>query len=72
MINAGRYSVPAESGLLPGKYRVRVYWPEKIVFKPGPNPLPKERMPAKYNVQSELTVEVRQGGANTFDFAMEP
>lgn len=72
VIHKGRYSIPAENGLAPGKYRVRIYWPEKIVFKPGPNPLPKERIPAKYNVGSELTVEVQQGRSNNFDFAVEP
>ena len=72
VIHGGRYSIPAEKGLTPGKYRVRIYWPEKIVFKPGPNPLPKERIPAKYNVGSELTVEVQQGRANNFDFTVEP
>ena len=41
------------------------------VAEQRPNaPLPKERIPAKCNVESELTVEVRQGVANTFDFPL--
>ena len=82
MIFVGRYFVPCKNGLVPGKYCVRIYWPEKVdaeqVPKGPPGPpakgshigLPKERIPAKYNIESELTVEVRQGGANTFDFPL--
>ena len=57
---------------MPGKYRVRIYWPEKAGIEQGPNvPLPKERIPANYNVESGLTAEVRQGSDNTFDFALQ-
>lgn len=72
VVQAGRYSVPRESGLVAGKYRVRIYWPEKAGREQGPNvPLARERIPAKYNTGSELTVEVRQGSDNTFDFALQ-
>jgi hypothetical protein len=30
----------------------------------------QERIPAKYNATSELTVEVKTGGENVFDFAL--
>jgi hypothetical protein len=67
----GRYTIPRQSGLAAGKYRVRIYWPEKAGIEQGPNvPLPKERVPAKYNADSELTAEVRERADNTFDFAL--
>jgi len=82
LIQAGRYSIPCETGLTPGKYRVRIYWAEKIDPKllevvmdgsRGPRknpPQAKERIPVKYNAESELTIEVRQDGANKFDFKL--
>ena len=71
MLLAGRYTVPRETGLLPGRYRVRIYWPEKASAEQGPNvPVPKERVSARFNVSSELTADVRSGSENTFDFAL--
>lgn len=81
LIQAGDYTIPRQTGLAPGKYRVRIYWAEKanadvvpsIMGVPGPNanvaPL-KELIPAKYNTESELTIEVRPNGDNKFDFAL--
>jgi hypothetical protein len=81
LIQQGRYAIPRETGLAPGKYRVRIYCAEttdaKIVptITGGPQNAhvgpPKELIPAKYNAESQLTIEVRQGGGNTFDFALE-
>jgi len=65
----GSYSIGRDGGLLPGKYLVRIYWPEKNTLGQGRGvPLPKERVPAKYNINSELTVEVQSGADNQFDF----
>ena len=70
-IIGGKYSIGRDGGLLPGKYLVRIYWPEKNTIGQGRGvPVPKERIPAKYNVRSELTVEVRGGEDNTFDFSL--
>jgi hypothetical protein len=38
---------------------------------PGDAPVYKERIPAKYNVQSELKAEVKGGAENVFDFKLE-
>ena len=68
----GAYEIPVEQGLLPGEYQVRIYWPE-----PAPPELkadqapPKERIPAKYNVTTELSIEVKRDGANKFDFHLD-
>jgi hypothetical protein len=86
MIQAGRYTIPSKTGLSPGKYRVRIYWADKptlvdadesdappgaIKKNPARIPQVKELIPAKYNVESQLTIDVRQDGGNTFDFALE-
>ena len=68
----GRYTVTAKQGLLPGIYRVRVFWAER---PNGPGtiagvsaPPPQERIPDRYNSKSELTVEIQANAANRFDF----
>ncbi len=71
MVIAGKYTIPPRSGLAPGKYTVRIYWPVPLPADQSPNAprvVPRERVPAKYNVRSELTVEVRPGQPNTFNF----
>jgi hypothetical protein len=72
MILGGKYSVAADHGLLPGRYRVRVFWPQP---QSDANPMegrigppPRERIPERYNVKSELAVEVRENTANRIDF----
>ena len=81
LIRAGRYSIPRQTGLAPGKYRVRIYWAEKVNTGIVPTITgdvghnvnvtpPRELIPAKYNTESELTIEVRQSDANRFDFAL--
>jgi len=67
----GKYSIGRDGGLLPGKYLVRIYWPEKNTMGQGRGvPVPKERIPMKYNINSELTVEVQSGAKNIFDFEL--
>ena len=77
MIEGGKYAVPAEHGLMPGHYRVTITSPETNTTDPpaGPPgmampPLGKERIPAKYNTQSRLVVEVTATEKNEFDFAI--
>ena len=38
---------------------------------PGEAPEFKERIPAKYNLDSKLTAEVKAGVENVFDFKLE-
>ena len=74
-IEDGNYTVPAEEGLLPGKYRVEVSW-QKPTGKKIPSADPgmltdetKEAIPAKYNSNSTLTAELAPGEASK-DFAL--
>ena len=72
----GAYSVPEEKGANPGSYRVEVRWPQPTGKKyKDPDTLEtfneqKESMPARYNTQSELKVEV-SATQNTFDFDLK-
>ena len=83
VIENGKYSIPADQGLTPGKYRVAITAPTG--GKPGAPPKgesaeegmkragtpPTERLPAKYNVESELTADVTEKASAVFDFKVE-
>lgn len=78
-IDSGEYRLPADNGLLPGKYRVAISSPEQsssgttdpaqamaeAAKQPGP-----DRIPAKYNVKSELEIEFVKGGTTEFPFEL--
>lgn len=74
MILGGRYTVPAPHGLLPGRYQVRVFWPQvegaANLLEGRMGPPPRERIPKRYNSESKLTVEVRSNTDNQFDFEL--
>ena len=78
MIKQGRYEVPAEKGLTPGTYRVRI---SSLVEDPSAPPpeapgMPgegggevQERIPAEFSSpDSEKEVTVTSAGPNRFDF----
>jgi hypothetical protein len=72
-VTNGAYDVPAQKGLTPGKYKVRISSPdtskqaqEEVPGESGP--VARERIPAKYNTQSNEVIEVKKGGPNVFDF----
>ena len=77
MIEAGRYKILAQKGLLPGKYQVLVSAPDYKGKKPDPTAAPgavyqsKELFPDIYNTKSTLTVEVTTKGPNNFDFHLK-
>ncbi len=74
-IKHGQYSVPAEKGLEPGLYEVRI-----SSLEGGPPPtdelpgettvIPKERIPAQYNSKTTLKAEVKEAGENKLDFTI--
>lgn len=75
VITKGEYSIPADGGLLPGKYRVRISAgdstaPEDPNQMPGPggNYVMKDKIPADYNTKSKIEVEVTDKGPNQFDY----
>ncbi|RUL88121.1 hypothetical protein [Tautonia sociabilis] len=78
LIEGGSYSIPRAEGLVPGRYQVRISSPsdemtvEEDEAMPGLGPIyPRDLIPSKYNVESELRVEVTEDGPNEFDFALE-
>jgi hypothetical protein len=77
MIEAGKYSISRDRGLVPGTYQVAIF--SGGTGKPaiGPNgpvtggPAPaREQIPPKYNAQSTLKAEVKKGGPNNFPFEL--
>ena len=75
-ITDGKFSIPADKGLMPGKYMVRVSSAEKTAQPsesiPGVAPPPaKDRIPPEYNENTKLTAEVTEKGPNTFDFKIQ-
>jgi hypothetical protein len=78
MVRDGRYTLPNPPGLIPGKYRVSISarWgaaaspgapPDIDTAKPGGS---RDRIPARYNEQTTLHAEVKDGGPNAFDFQL--
>ena len=74
LINGGEYSIPAEKGLSPGKYKVMIFAPkpgtgESVGAVPGdPVPPAVEMIPAEYNVNSNKFIEVAEKDLYEFDF----
>jgi hypothetical protein len=72
----GKYRIPKEKGLAPGKYRVAIYAGDGRSGAGDASPdspyarqkAGSERVPPKYNEKSELVKEVTSGGPNRFDF----
>lgn len=74
-IEQGAYSIPATEKLLPGSYRVEISWHKPTGRKiasadPGMTAEEtREVVPAKFNTESTLTVEI-SGGEAEKDFAL--
>ena len=70
-IKNGQYSLRA----LEGKKRVEIsaskIIPGSKVRGAGGEPVPEEYLPAKYNMNSELTADVKPSGPNKFDFDLK-
>jgi hypothetical protein len=77
LISDGKYLVPADKGLLEGKYQVLITAPDYKGKRPDPKSAPgavfqvKELLPEIYNTKSTLTVEVTSQKPNTFDFYLK-
>jgi hypothetical protein len=84
MVAEGRFEVPRPEGPVPGKYKVMIYAEGNSVsagsaegVSPGLSRSKSEPadttapIPARYNVQTELTAEVKSGGPNTFTFDLK-
>jgi len=74
---AGKYSIPRDQGLVPGKYKVAVSASDggaetqvdNTNNAPGMPPIPrKEIIPKEFSTGTMLTAEVKAGGPNEFNF----
>jgi 2-polyprenyl-6-methoxyphenol hydroxylase-like FAD-dependent oxidoreductase len=72
-ISAGRYTVPQEVGVFPGRYRVEVaddppldptMRPDQVKSKA------RRKIPVLYSTSSPLTIEVGVEGSTDFDFQL--
>jgi hypothetical protein len=72
----GKYAIPAEFGLMPGKYKVILTAGDGRTIAdsdlpPGPsgaNIISKELFPPEYNKFTKQQVEVTEKGPNVFDY----
>ena len=77
-IRDGRYDLPADVGVPPGKYSVSITSTGAAPpLAPGadpmaaPPPASPELVPERYNRRTELSVDVTDAGPNEFPFALE-
>lgn len=77
IINNGEYTIPADAGLAPGRYKVLITSGDSSAAAnpdepPGPsgNFVMKDRIPPEFNSKSKVEVEVTDKGPNQFDFAI--
>ncbi len=75
-IMQGRFSIASTEGVLPGTFRVEISavrkTGKKLQGEMGVEFDDLEHLiPPRYNRQSELSVEVQEGGPNCFEFAFE-
>jgi hypothetical protein len=79
LIKDGKYFIPKDKGLIPGKYKVVITAGDRKTpdlpadAPPGPTPatvLSRERIPADYNERSKQFVEVTKEGPHRFDYAI--
>jgi hypothetical protein len=72
-IAAGRYAVPQDVGLFPGRYRVEIADDPPIDPAMRPDQVRQQarrRLPVSYSTSSPLTVEVAANGSTDFDFEL--
>lgn len=79
-IKDGQFSIPREDGLIPGHYKVSISHAEmkdaaakgkgksKTPALERSKVLGKEQIPARYNTQTELTADIKTGGAKDLKF----
>lgn len=72
----GRYEASGTSAVAVGSYRVEITWLREATLPPGADDAAtpvNAVIPARYNTQSELTLEVPAGsGSLTHDFTLTP
>jgi hypothetical protein len=76
-IEKGQFAIPRDQGPVPGTYKVAIsHAEEKVLKTKSDEPAParkrvrlgKELIPAKYNSKTELTEEIKRGGASDLKY----
>jgi hypothetical protein len=77
VITNGNYQIPAEQGMLPGRYKVAISSADGDVpadpnTAPGPsgNFTSVDRIPKEYNTESKLEAEIKDQSENVIDFTI--
>ncbi|WP_052639845.1 hypothetical protein [Zavarzinella formosa] len=76
-IQDGKYEIPADKGLEPGKYRVLISAagpPAKLTpaeRAAGVSARASELIPPKYNTESTLMADIKPGASDPVDFSLE-
>ena len=72
-IAAGRYAVPRDVGVLPGRYRVEIAddppLDSAVPLEKRPS-RPRRQVPPAYSVASSLSIEITADGPAEFDFEL--
>ena len=78
VINAGKFNIKTTEGLPPGSYKVMITAPDRVAKEKVEGPpgeevsLAKDRIPRKYNVKSELKLEVPKArGSHEANFNLQ-
>jgi hypothetical protein len=75
-IRGGKFAIEKAQGPVPGKYQVRISGRPAAKIKEGeapggtPKPTP-ETVPARYNAESSIEIEVPAGGSLALEFALK-
>ena len=79
IITNGNYAIPAEFGLVPGEYVVKITAsrptgqlanPDAFITDENARVINEQFIPPKYNSRSELVVTIEPGSEVTHDFAL--
>jgi len=78
-ITNGEFSIPRVEGPVPGSYKVSISHTDQpegrvkieLKKKGKTTAKTKELIPARYNSQTKLTVEIPKGGKSELDFSLE-
>ncbi|SIO40848.1 hypothetical protein SAMN05444166_4461 [Singulisphaera sp. GP187] len=86
MVSDGHFAIPRAEGPVPGKYTVAIYAAASPTTSGSAEqasptaPTPRTRksiaslrgvIPTRYNIESELTAEVKPGGPNSYAFNLK-
>ncbi|MEZ6099640.1 MAG: carboxypeptidase-like regulatory domain-containing protein [Pirellulaceae bacterium] len=82
-ISDGQYAISAEKGLPLGSYWVRIFSPDQALAVPeevmvpgstrdGPSqpPAAVDRIPPRYNMETELSIDITEDGTREFTFEL--